>query len=117
MVWKILICAFAAMGFALLIWAFIGLLLLPFSLKNSCILVSIKNQSERLEQQTRVLAWLIGCGLLHGKLLLVDDGTDQEATAVAEKLTCLYSWAEQITAEELEDKLKLELTEREGSRT
>ncbi len=103
MVWQILLCALAAAGLLLLVWAVVGTLLLPFSLGHSCMVIFVNGNERRLEQQVRAFAWLTNCGLLRSRLLLVADNTQQ--LDLAQHVASVYRWASCVRQEDLEETL------------
>lgn len=103
MVWQILLCALAAAGLLLLLWAVIGTLLLPFSMRHSCMVIFVDGNERRLEQQVRAFAWLTDCGFLRSRLLLVVDNSQQ--WELARRVASGYRWADCVRQEDLEKTL------------
>ncbi len=91
MFWQILLCALAAGGILLALWVLVGALLLPFSLRHSCMVIWVSDNCDRLEQQVRAFAWLMDSGFLRSRLLLV--ASSEEEFQLAEAVCRRYPWA------------------------
>ncbi len=104
MVWQILLCALAAAGLLMLVWTVVGVLLVPFSLRSSCMVIFVGGNEARLEQQVRAFAWLTGSCFLRCRLLLVVD--TQAQWELARRVCGAYSWATCVWRENLERSLQ-----------
>lgn len=97
MVWQILLCALAACGILLVLWIVIGLMLMPFAPRNSCMILWVHSNRDRLELQVRAYGWLLNTGLVRSKLLLI--AADEEEAELARAISVNYSWADWIQPE------------------
>lgn len=113
MVRQIIVCALAAMGMLVILWAVVGALLLPFSLRRNCMVVYVQGDEQRLEQQVRAFAWMTDCGLIRSRLLLVAPDQDDAAAALAQRVSRAYTWASWTRAGQVQKTLETELFDRE----
>lgn len=97
MVWQIILSALAACGVLLILWVVIGVLLMPFAPKNSCMIIWVHGNRDRLELQLRAYGWLLNTGLVRSRLLLV--AANEEEAQLARRVTEPYSWAGWIQPE------------------
>lgn len=110
---EVIVCALAAIGLLVILWAVVGALLLPFSIRKNCMVVYVRGNERRLEQQVRAFAWLTDCGLIRSRLLLVTPAGEDEAAALAERISRAYAWASCTCADCVQKTLETELFDRE----
>ena len=96
------ICVFlSALGLGLLAWCLTGWALLPARRESRTVWL-LSGAEPELERQVRAFAFVRGCGLAGGRLVLVDCGMDGGARACARALCARYAFAELHTAQEYE---------------
>lgn len=84
-----------------MLWIVIGAMLMPFSLRHSCMVIWVSDNCDRLEQQVRAFAWLMDTGLLRSRLLLV--AGDEEELTLAQTVCRRYPWAMCVLDQKMQD--------------
>ena len=90
-----------ALGLGALAWCLAGWALLPVR-RGARTVWLLSGAEPELERQVRAFAFVRGCGLAGGRLVLVDCGMDGGARACARALCARYAFAELHTAQEYE---------------
>ncbi len=88
---EICVCALAAAGILLVIWALSAALLLPA--REDCVLLLARGDAENLEQRVRSYRFLCDSGLLQTRLMIVDCGLTARGRETAARL-CAQGGAE-----------------------
>ena len=89
MVLQMVFSVIIAAALIYLLWLLRGVLLTPVHRgKNQKMIIALKvsGESPDLEQTVDGLLWLMSNGTLTGKILIIDDGMDNDTAAVAERL-------------------------------
>ncbi len=106
MVSEIVICALAAAGVLLVVWALAAALLLPA--REDCVLVAVSGDAEDLQQRVRAYGFLRDTGMIRTRVLIVDCGLSECGRQAAERLV-LHSDGIQLCFEaELAEVWKME---------
>lgn len=84
MVGEIVICALAAAGVLLVVWALAAALLLPA--REDCVLLAASGDAEDLQQRVRSYGFLRDTGLTRTRVLIVDCGLSERGRQAAERL-------------------------------
>ena len=106
MVSEIVICALAAAGVLLVVWAMAAALLLPT--REDCVLVAAFGDAEDLQQRVRSYGFLRDTGLIRTRVLIVDCGLSESGRQAAERLAASGDGVQLCTESELEDAWKME---------
>ena len=102
---EICVCALAAAGILLVIWALSAALLLPA--REDCVLLFARGDAEELELRVRSYRFLCDSGLLQTRLYIVDCGLSARGRETAAHL-CAQGGAELRSPGEIAELLDLE---------
>ena len=105
MIWEGLLALACALGLALTGWWLMGLLVRPLPGHEARVLLPVRGEGERLEQQLRGFLWLRGMGLLRCPVMIIDVGLTPRGRELALRLA--GRWPEVVLwpAEDLPDYL------------
>jgi hypothetical protein len=84
MVGEIVICALAAAGVLLVVWAMVAALILPA--RADCIVVAATGDAAELQQKLRTYSFLRNSGLMRTRIVIVDCGLSAQGLQIAQRL-------------------------------